>query len=44
LGDTTKEFLRFEVGEGKNIHLLMDFWHLAGILLEKYGYKAIYDA
>ena len=42
LRDTTKAFLRFEVGDGKNIHLLMDFWHPAGILLEKYGYRAIY--
>jgi hypothetical protein len=44
LRDTTKEFLRFEVGDGKNICLLMDFWHPPSILLEKYGYRAVYDA
>jgi hypothetical protein len=44
LRDIVKKFLRFEVGDGKNIHLLMDFWHPAGILLEKYGFRAVYDA
>jgi hypothetical protein len=44
LRDIAKKFLRFEVGDGKNIHLWMDFWHPAGILLEKYGFRAVYDA
>jgi hypothetical protein len=36
--------LRFEVRDGENIHLWLDFWHPAGILLEKYGFRAVYDA
>jgi hypothetical protein len=44
LRDIAKKFLRFEVGDGKNIHLWMDFWHPDGILLEKYGFRAVYDA
>jgi hypothetical protein len=44
LRDIAKKLLRFEVGNGKNIHLWMDFWHPAGILLEKYGFRAVYDA
>jgi hypothetical protein len=27
LRDIAKKLLRFEVGDGKNIHLWMDFWH-----------------
>ena len=44
LRDIAKKFLRFEVGDRKNIHLWMDFSHPAGILLEKYGFRAVYDA
>jgi hypothetical protein len=44
LRDIAKQFLRFEVGNEGNIHLCMDLWHPAGILLEKYGYRVVYDA
>jgi hypothetical protein len=44
LRDIAKKFLRFEVGDGENIHLWLDFWHPAGILLEKYGFRVVYDA
>jgi hypothetical protein len=44
LRDIAKRFLRFEVGNGEHIHLWLDWWHLAGILLEQFGYRAIYDA
>jgi hypothetical protein len=44
LGDIAKKILRFKVGDGVNIHLWMDFWHPAGILLEIYEYKVVYDA
>ena len=30
--------------DGENIHLWLDSWHLDGIILEKYGYRAVYDA
>lgn len=39
-----KPFLKFEVGNGQHIHLWVDNWHPAGILLEKYGFRAVYDA
>ena len=39
-----QKFLRFEVGNGEHNHLWLDCWHLAGILLEQFGYRAIYDA
>jgi hypothetical protein len=42
--DIAKGFLRFEAGNGENIHLWLDSWHPDGILLEKYGYRAVYDA
>jgi hypothetical protein len=44
LSNITKKFLRFEVGDGKTIHLWLDCWHPAGILLDIYGYRAVYDA
>jgi hypothetical protein len=34
----------FEVGDGKNIHIWMDNWHPAGVLFEKHGFRAVYDA
>jgi hypothetical protein len=42
--DIAEGFLRFEAGNGENIHLWLDSWHPDGILLEKYGYRAVYDA
>jgi hypothetical protein len=44
LRDIAKKFLRFEVGDRENIHLWLDFWHPVGILLEKYGFRTVYDA
>jgi hypothetical protein len=44
LRDIAKGFLRFEVGDGEKIHLWLDSWHSDGILLENYGYRAVYDA
>ena len=44
LRDIAKNFLRFEIGDGDNIHLWMDFWHHAGIVLETYGCRVVYDA
>lgn len=42
--DTVRKFIMFEVGDGKDIHLWLDNWHPVGVLLEKYGYRAVYDA
>jgi hypothetical protein len=44
LRDIAKPYFKFVVGDGKNIHMSGDNWHPAGILLEKFGYRAIYDA
>ena len=35
--------MRFEVGDEKTIHLWIDYGHPAGILLDIYGYRAVYD-
>jgi hypothetical protein len=38
------DFLKFEVGNGKHIHLWLDNWHPFGPLYEKFGFQIIYDA
>lgn len=37
-------FIEFTGGDGKSIHLQLDWWHPDGILYEKYGYRDVYDA
>jgi hypothetical protein len=37
-------FLKFEVGNGKIIHMWMDNWHPDVILIDKFGYRVVYDA
>lgn len=32
------------MGDGKNIHLWLDWWHPDDVLYEQYGYKVVYDA
>ena len=39
-----KRFLKFEVGNGENIHMWLDSWHPSGILLETFGQRVVYDA
>jgi hypothetical protein len=39
-----KDFIKFEVGDGHRIHLWVDNWHPSGILFEKFGPRAVYDA
>jgi hypothetical protein len=39
-----KGFIRFKVGDGHQIFLWYDNWHPAGCLLDKYRFRAIYDA
>jgi len=36
--------IRFEVGTGENIHLWMDNWHPFGALVEKFGFRIVYDS
>jgi hypothetical protein len=36
--------LKFEVGDGNNIHLWFDNWHPAGVLYEKYGFRVVHDS
>lgn len=36
--DMARNFLKFEVGDGKSIHLWMDWWHPDGILYEQNMY------
>lgn len=44
LRDLAKKFLQFKVGDGENIFLWLDCWHLNGVLLEKYGFRIFYDS
>jgi hypothetical protein len=37
-------FLKFDVGNGRKIHLWTDWWHPSGVLLYEFGYRVIDDA
>ena len=38
-----RDFIKY--GDGKNIHLWLDWWYLDGVLFHKeYGYRVAYDA
>jgi hypothetical protein len=39
-----KIFLSYKVGDGRKIFIWHDNWHPNGYLLDKYGYRTIYDA
>jgi len=39
-----KEFLSFKVGDGTRIFLWQDCWHPDGYLLDRNGYRPVYDA
>jgi hypothetical protein len=39
-----KSFLKHEIGDGKSIHLWIDNWHPSGVLVERYGYRIVYDS
>jgi hypothetical protein len=36
--------LKFEVEDGRNIHFWFDWWHMDGVLYEKYGHRVVCDA
>jgi hypothetical protein len=36
--------IRFEAGTGENIHLWIDNWHPFGALVEKFGFRIVYDS
>ena len=36
--------MKFEVGDGKNIFLWLNWWHLDGVLYQVYGYRMVHDA
>lgn len=44
LRDIAKNFLHFNVGDGRGIHLWLDRWHQDGILYDRYSYRIVYDA
>jgi hypothetical protein len=39
-----RNFLRFDVGNGGQIHLWFDNWHPCGVLIDRFGYRVIYDS
>jgi hypothetical protein len=41
LRETSKEFIKFSVGDGKSIHLWMNWWLRDGVLYDKYGFRAV---
>jgi len=44
LRNVARNFISFEVGDGQNIHLWFDNWHPCGVLIERYGFRVVYDA
>jgi hypothetical protein len=36
--------LKFEVGNGDNIHMWLDLCHPIGVLIEQYDFRVVYDA
>lgn len=40
----TKNFFKFQAGDGSHISLWMDAWHPDGVLFDKYGFRVVYDA
>jgi hypothetical protein len=32
------------VGDGSSIFLWLDWWHPSGILVDKFGFRVVYDA
>jgi hypothetical protein len=44
LRDIAKRFLKFEVGNEDNIHMWLDLWHPASVLIEQYGFRVVYNA
>jgi hypothetical protein len=44
LREIAKNFIWFNVGDGSRIFLWYDQWHPDGCLLDKFGFRAIYDA
>jgi hypothetical protein len=43
LQSLARSFIKFEVGDGSNIHMWQDNWHPLGVLFERYGFRIIYD-
>jgi hypothetical protein len=44
LRDVAKKFLSFKVGEGTLIFMWLDCWHSYGYLLDRYGFRPVYEA
>jgi len=44
LRETTKDFIKYNVGDEKSFHLWMDWWYPDGVLYDKYHFKVVYDA
>lgn len=38
-----RNFIHFRVGDGTNIHLWLDWWHLVDTLYLRYGHRLVYD-
>lgn len=38
-----RQFIKFEVGDENNIHLWLDWWHPAGILIQKFGFCFVWS-
>jgi hypothetical protein len=41
--EPAKKFIQFKVGDGSRVFLWLDHWLLANYLLDRYGYKIVYD-
>jgi len=39
-----RDFIKFEVGTGSQIHMWIDNWHPFGGLVDRFGYRVVYDS
>jgi hypothetical protein len=42
--ELARSLIRFKVGDGIKIFLWLDNWHPASCMLDRFGYRAIYDS
>ena len=38
-----RDFIKFEVGTRSQIHMWIDNWHPFGGLVDRFGYRVVYD-
>jgi hypothetical protein len=44
LRDIAKKFIRFKIGDGNRTYLWLDNWHPLGRLVDRFGFRIVYDS